>query len=158
MMPARQENCIFLNVGLGNAVDALIKTNNLSDLPDKGISRVNLGVAAGVDKQMCNAWASWSNNGAICTINDSFGVSSVTRTGQGTCLVNFSTAMANAKYSATYTPGQTSDVVNIMGGSVFSKAVAGVSVLSWQGVGIGAGVPFARNDFPDNNIHIFGGK
>lgn len=149
---------LLSNVGLGNAVNALIKTNNLSDLPDKGISRVNLGVAAGVDKQMCTAWASWSNNGAICTINDSFGVSSVTRTGQGTCLVNFSTAMANAKYSATYTPGQTSDVVNIMGGSVFSKAVAGVSVLSWQGVGIGTGVPFARNDFPDNNILILGGR
>lgn len=139
-------------------MDALIKTNNLSDLPDKGISRGNLGVPAGVDKQMCTAWASWSNNGAICTINDSFGVSSVTRTGQGTSLVNFSASMANAKYAATYTPGQTSDVVNIMGGSVFSKAVSGVSVLSWQGVGIGSGVPFARNDFPDNNIHIFGGK
>lgn len=35
---------ILTYLGLGDLVDALIKTNNLSDLPDKALSRGNLGV------------------------------------------------------------------------------------------------------------------
>ncbi|WP_367168864.1 hypothetical protein [Escherichia coli] len=35
---------VIKKVGLGDLVDALIKTNNLSDLPDKALSRGNLGV------------------------------------------------------------------------------------------------------------------
>ncbi|MCV8525108.1 hypothetical protein ODS37_10535, partial [Escherichia coli] len=35
---------VIKKVGLGNLVDALIKTNNLSDLPDKALSRGNLDV------------------------------------------------------------------------------------------------------------------
>lgn len=147
---------ILSKLGLGDLVNALIKTNNLSDLPDKGVSRGNLGVPAGVDKQMCTAWASWSNNGTVCTIKDSYGVSSVTRTGLGTCQVNFQSALTNANYSAVYEPGAGTDTV--MGGSTYTKLTNNVSTLSWQGQGIGTGIPFARYDFLDNNIHIFGGK
>ncbi|MFU0879248.1 hypothetical protein [Kluyvera cryocrescens] len=43
-MPSEWKPCIFLKVGLGDLVNALIKTNNLSDLPDKALSRGNLGV------------------------------------------------------------------------------------------------------------------
>lgn len=141
---------------MGDLVNALIKTNNLSDLPDKAVSRTNLGVPAGVDKQMCAAWASWSNNGTVCTIKDSYGVSSVTRTGLGTCQVNFQSALTNVNYSAVYSIGAGTDTV--MGGSTFGKLTSSVGTLSWQGQGLGVGVPFARYDFSDNNIQICGGK
>lgn len=141
---------------MGDLVNALIKTNNLSDVANKSTARTNLGVPAGVDKQMCTAWASWSNNGTVCTIKDSHGVSSVTRIGLGTCQVNLSPVLANNNYSAWYQPAGGSDTVS--GGSTYSKLINNVSTVSWQGQGLGAGINFQRYDFVDNNIHIYGGK
>lgn len=146
----------FKKVGLGGLVDALIKTNNLSDLPDKAVSRGNLGVPAGVDKQMCTARASWSNNGTVCTIKDSFGVSSVTRTAQGACQVNFSASMTNANYDAVYSPGAGANIIE--GGSVKTKTVSACGTQSWGGSGQGINVALGAADFPDNNIHVYGGK
>lgn len=97
MMPARRENCIFLNVGLGDAVNALIKKNNLSDLPDKAASRTNLGVPKGVDKQMCNELAVFNGVNTV-TMGDSLGISSITRTGVGQYTVNLSTPYATKDY------------------------------------------------------------
>ncbi|MFU0866388.1 hypothetical protein [Kluyvera ascorbata] len=147
---------VLSELGLGDLVDALIKTNNLNDLPDKAVSRTNLGAPAGVDKQMCTAWACWSNNGTLCTIKDSFGVSSVTRTSQGVCQVNFSAAMSNANYAAVYSPGN--GIYAVEGGRTGVKAVSNCSTQSWGGNGTGIGVAFGPADFPDNNIQIFGGK
>lgn len=144
------------NLGLGDLANALIKTNNLSDLPDKAVSRTNLGVPAGVNKQMCTAWASWSNNGTVCTIKDSFGVSSVTRTAQGACQVNFSASMANTNYDAVYSPGAGANIIE--GGSVKTKTVSTCGTQSWGGNGQGLNVALNAADFPDNNIQIFGGK
>lgn len=144
------------NLGLGDLVNALIKTNNLSDLPDKGVSRGNLGVPAGADKQMCTAWANWTNNGTSCAIEDSFGVSSVTRVSQGLCTVTFSTPLLNSKYSPYYQPAAGSDTVG--GGTTLGKTTSSIQTLSWQGQGLGAGINFQRYDSPQNNIHIFGGR
>lgn len=148
---------VLTYLNLGDLVNALFKTNNLSDLPDKAVSRTNLGVPAGVDKQMCTAWASWSNNGTVCTIKDSFNVSSVTFVQTGTCTVNFSTAMANANYSAIYgienTGGRT-----VVGGSTFNKATGSIGTGSWGGSGVGSGIDLRRFDAADNNIQIFGGR
>ncbi|HED1421376.1 TPA: hypothetical protein R4S64_003423 [Kluyvera georgiana] len=98
MMPARRENCIFSNVGLGNLVNALIKTNNLSDLPDKAVSRTNLGVPKGVDKQMANEWAVLSGITTV-TIGDSVGISSIVRTALGTYTVNLSKPYSSINYA-----------------------------------------------------------
>ncbi|MFU0865590.1 phage tail protein [Kluyvera ascorbata] len=144
------------NLGLGDLVDALIKTNNLSDLPDKAVSRANLGAPAGIDKQMCTAWANWSNNGSSCTVNDAFGISSITRVSQGVCQVSFSAPLLNAKYSPYYNPGSGSDTVG--GGSTTNKTQNSIHTVAWQGQGLGAGINFQRYDSPENNIHIYGGK
>lgn len=141
---------------MGDLVNALIKTNNLSDLSDKGVSRGNLGVPAGVDKQMCTAWASWSNNGTLCTIKDSFGVSCVTRTAQGACQVNFSASMANTNYGAVYSPGAGANTIE--GGAVKTKTASACGTQSWGGNGTGVNVALNAADFPDNNIQIFGGQ
>lgn len=142
---------------MGDLVNALIKTNNLSDLPGKGVSRGNLGVPAGVDKQMCTAWASWSNNGTVCTIKDSFNVSSVTLMGVGAYTVNFSTDMGNVNYSAIYGV-DTSDGRTVAAGSTFSKDVKSVGAACWGGLGTGQGLDLRRFNAGDNNIQIFGGK
>lgn len=86
------------NLDLGNLVDALIKTNNLSDLPDKAVSRTNLVVPKGIDKQMCNEWCVF-NGVTTITIGDSLGISSVTRTGVGQYTVNLSTPYPSTNYA-----------------------------------------------------------
>ena len=85
-------------LGLGNLVDALIKTNNLSDLPDKAVSRTNLGVPKGIDKQMCNEWCVF-NGVTTITMGDSLGISSVARTGVGQYTVNLSTPYPSTNYA-----------------------------------------------------------
>lgn len=85
-------------LGLGNLVNALIKTNNLSDLSDKAVSRTNLGVPKGVDKQMCNEWCVF-NGVTTITMGDSLGISSVTRTGVGQYTVNLSTPYPTTNYA-----------------------------------------------------------
>lgn len=89
---------VLSKLGLGNLVDALIKTNNLSDLSDKAVSRTNLGVPKGVDKQMCNEWCVFNGLTTI-TMGDSLGISSVTRTGVGQYTVNLSTPYATTNYA-----------------------------------------------------------
>ncbi|MFU0967272.1 hypothetical protein [Kluyvera ascorbata] len=89
---------VLSKLGLGNLVNALIKTNNLSDLSDKAVSRTNLGVPKGVDKQMCNEWCVFNG---VTTINmgDSLGISSVTRTGVGQYTINLSTPYPTTNYA-----------------------------------------------------------
>lgn len=87
------------NLGLGDLVNALIKTNNLSDLPDKAISRGNLGVPKGVDAQMVQARIHFNgNSGAIIS---GFNISSITKLGAGQYTVNFTNPLPNEKYTAT---------------------------------------------------------
>ena len=89
---------VLLKLGLGDAVNALIKTNNLSDLPDKALSRTNLGVPKGVDKQMANEWAVMSGITTV-TIGDSLGISSIVRTALGTYTVNLSKPYSSINYA-----------------------------------------------------------
>ncbi|MFU0903619.1 hypothetical protein [Kluyvera cryocrescens] len=98
-MPSEWKPCIFLKVGLGDLVNALIKTNNLSDLPDKALSRGNLGVPKGVDAQMVQARVHF--NGNTGTIISGFNISSITKLGTGQYTVNFTTPLPNANYTAT---------------------------------------------------------
>lgn len=92
------QNCIFLMVGLGNLVNALIKTNNLSDLSSIPTARTNLVVPKGVDKQMCNEWAVFSSSTTGAAIGDSIGISSIVRTAVGKFTVNLTTPYPNANY------------------------------------------------------------
>ncbi|HDH7605798.1 TPA: hypothetical protein PJG87_003612 [Escherichia coli] len=118
MMPVSRYLCIFINVGLGDLVDALIKTNNLSDLPDKALSRGNLGVPKGVDAQMVQARVHF--NGHSGAIISGFNISSITKLGTGRYTVNFTTPLPNANYTATSSAWNT-------GGSIVSLArIAGV--------------------------------
>lgn len=89
---------VLTYLGLGNLINALIKTNNLSDLPDKALSRTNLGVPKGVDKQMVNELAVFNGVNTV-TMGDSFGISSVTRTGAGQYTINLSTPYPTTNYA-----------------------------------------------------------
>lgn len=105
-------------LGLGDLVNALIKTNNLSDLQDKALSRGNLGVPKGVDAQMVQARVHF--NGHSGTIISGFNISSITKLGTGRYTVNFTTPLPNANYTATSSAWNT-------GGSIVSLArIAGV--------------------------------
>lgn len=91
---------VLTYLGLGNLINALIKTNNLSDLPDKALSRTNLGVPKGTDKQMCNEWCVFNGTTTV-TMGDSIGISSVVRTGVGQYTVNLTTPYATTNYAIT---------------------------------------------------------
>jgi hypothetical protein len=53
-------------------------------------------------KQVCKAWVNFNGqSGASPVIRGSFNVSSVTRSGTGSYVVNFTTAMPDANYSWT---------------------------------------------------------
>ena len=117
-MPFERLSIIIGNVGLGDLVNALIKTNNLSDLQDKALSRGNLGVPKGVDAQMVQARVHF--NGHSGTIISGFNISSITKLGTGRYTVNFTTPLPNANYTATSSAWNT-------GGSIVSLArIAGV--------------------------------
>ena len=88
-------------LGLKDALNALIKTNNLSDLQNVVTSRSNLGVPKGVDKQMCAAWASFGYRDDSVVIDDGFNISSITRFSRGGYKVVFLTPLNSAKYSVS---------------------------------------------------------
>lgn len=88
-------------LGLKDALNALIKTNNLSDLQNVVTSRSNLGVPKGVDKQMCAAWASFGYRNGSVVIDDGFNISSITRVRLGGYKVVFLTPLNSAKYSVS---------------------------------------------------------
>mgnify|MGYP003643776522 FL=1 len=50
-----------------------------------------------LDKRMAKAWVNFNQ----ATVNDSYGVSSITDNGTGDYTITFTTAMANANYSIT---------------------------------------------------------
>lgn len=88
-------------LGLKDALNALIKTNNLSDLQNVVTSRSNLGVPKGVDKQMCAAWASFGYRNGSVVIDDGFNISSITRVRLGDYKVVFLTPLNSARYSVS---------------------------------------------------------
>ena len=88
-------------LGLKDALNALIKTNNLSDLQNVVTSRSNLGVPKGVDKQMCAAWASFGYRNGSVVIDDGFNISSITRVRLGYYKVVFLTPLNSARYSVS---------------------------------------------------------
>lgn len=145
-------------LGLQDAANALIKTNNLSDLSDKAVSRTNLGVPAGVDKQMCTAWVRFNAAGTTNVINDSFNVSSVTRTSAGNNTVVFATPMANANYSFSYTVGGTGDAISVGSGSNIAPTVASLNLISTHGGSSGSGTPIEPYGFSVNSVSVYGGK
>lgn len=61
---------------------------------DTGVLQTQNGMTG-----ICKAWVNWA--GSSGTINNSFNVSSVTRTAQGVYTINFTTAMPNATYAYT---------------------------------------------------------
>lgn len=162
-MPARRENCIFLNVGLG-------------DLPDFGeAASKNIGtdegtVAAGDDSRIVNAVQ--PSNPGLCTalvnfngvsgavIRSSHNVSSVTRISTGKYLIMFTTPMNNANYVPMLTigdgagTGTAAPVVSLNGstttGEPVKKDVDGIQITIRGSAGI--------YDSSEINATFFGGK
>ncbi|WP_444654028.1 phage tail protein [Citrobacter portucalensis] len=142
-------------LGLKDALNALIKTNNLSDLQNVVTSRSNLGVPKGVDKQMCAAWASFGYRNGSVVVDDGFNISSITRTRLGEYKAVFLTPLNNARYS-------------VSGSALFGSAGAVVfSPCSDDGADARATTSFelsisdaSDNSFKDSefiNFQVFGG-
>jgi len=72
-----------------------IKANTL--LHSDGTTTTQPSIPA-LDKRMAKAWVNFNG---VATVNDSYGVSSITDNGTGDYTITFTTAMANANYSIT---------------------------------------------------------
>ena len=77
-----------------------IKVTNLQDT-----SGGNSSTSAQIAEGRAKAWVSFdgtTNTGGLCTINDSFNVTSVTDQNTGRYFVNFQTSFANTNYCVTH--------------------------------------------------------
>ena len=71
---------------------------------------------------IAKAWVNFNGQTTPPTIRDSFNVSSVTRTGTGVFVVNFSNAMANANYSIIVSASLSFNLLNIFSPSIASTS------------------------------------
>jgi hypothetical protein len=95
---------------------------------------------------IAKAWAQY--NGSTQTIASSFNVSSITRSGTGSYVVNFTTAFASANYVVVSNGGQNNNlVIPSQNGGTYSTTQVSISstVISTQ----------AAYDSPNINIAVF---
>lgn len=145
-------------LGLGDLSGFLEKDNNLSDLPDKALSRSHLGAPGGVDAQMCTAWVRFDGSGSTAIIKASHNVAAVTRVSAGKHVVKFATPMNNADYDFSYTVGGDNNLVKGGGGDGTPPALDGFSITSYRGIGTGTGIPIDFYGFSINCVSVRGGK
>ena len=115
------------------------------------------GVAIGTgginQARIAKAWVNFNGSGTVA-IRDSYNVSSITDNSTGNYTVNFSTAMANANYSAVmYTNASTTGV----GSQQFNNAYAGgLNTRSTGSVRLEPYGPSSQQDALLNDLIIFG--
>ncbi|GEM_PF-5959007 len=152
----------FVNTALASLSGYLRSSNNLSDLPSIVTARSNLGVPAGVDKQMCIAWVNFNGTGTIA-IRDSYGVSSITDLGIGQYQVNFSTTRPTNTYAVSCGVDPESDGVAYFTSSNTATRCAYIpeaaKTTSNFLVSTGSNAPAASStkiDFRAVNVAVFG--
>jgi hypothetical protein len=86
----------------------------------------------------CRAWVNFdgtTNVGGFCTIRADFNVSSVTDSGTGDYIVNFTTAMPDANYSPHVTYNQISGATNCGFTGFRNPTTSGFSVMTLNSAG-----------------------
>lgn len=105
----------------------------------------------------CQAWVNFTNNGSADTINASYNVSSVTRTGTGTSTINFTNALIDANYAVAfgvtaYASNNAQGVLNIASTGSFTPVTKTSTQLA---IVSGNGSSGANYDYNNNSIMIF---
>ena len=83
-------------ISSGGLPDGVITTD---DLANNAVTTAKLGTNE--QSGLCRAWVNFNGTGTVA-IRASFNVSSITDNGTGDYTVNFTTALADANYSATF--------------------------------------------------------
>ncbi|MFH2226166.1 hypothetical protein ABK716_29335, partial [Enterobacter kobei] len=139
-------------LGLGDALNALIKSKNLSDVADKVLARKNLIVPSGVDAQMCRAWGSF--NGITGDIIASYNVASITKNSTGSYTVNFTNNLSSNLYAApcsAYNTGAGASALARVAGSAAKK-------VSGFGIAIFDNTTDTQSDSSTVDFSVFGGN
>lgn len=118
---------------------------------DNAAARTALGVPAGVDKQMCNAWVNFNGTGTPA-IRDSFNVTSITDEGVGLYTANFTTALSNSNYAASMSASLAGNATIV---STRSKTASAIQIRVAQ---LSDTSPGAAVDTTIVDITIMGGK
>jgi hypothetical protein len=84
--------------------------------------------------QLCKAWVNFNGTSTVA-IRASYNVSSITDNGTGNYTVNFTTAMADANYSAVVTVGRASGGTALVTSSPESSAptTSALQFITWNG-------------------------
>ena len=155
--PVLDENRLFFRKFYGGewkVAKEFFHTGNISAyiqtlLPaaNAAAARATLGAPAGVDKQMCTAWVSFSGI-SPATIKGSHNVSSVTYESTGQYRINFATDMISASYAMSGMAGANNNDGNIV--SSITKTTASAVIYARR---IGGGI-----DLDIVDVSVFGGK
>tara|TARA_B100000949_G_scaffold74464_1_gene66419 strand:- start:2031 stop:2477 length:447 start_codon:yes stop_codon:yes gene_type:complete len=108
---------------------------------------------------ICKAWVRFdgtTNTGGLCTIQDSFNVSSVTDNANGNYTVTFDTEMANTNYSFTATASNNAvnDSTNYVVGGYHTFATDALTFKVGYASNTSSG--FTLSDALQISAHIFG--
>lgn len=116
----------------GGGTTSLVLSANanttLSSKPVSFFTSLDLLTPANTAGQLCKAWVNFNGTTASpSTIRSSYNVSSVTKNGTGDYTVNFTTALADANYSAVITISPNYGLTRIVAAQLASLAGAGES-------------------------------
>jgi hypothetical protein len=122
----------------------------VAEVSAAGVLSANSGYGSVAPVYGVRAWVSFNGTGTVA-IRGSANVSSITDNGTGDYTVNFTTAMPDTNYAATFTPQDGTAGTAMVGGCTHTKAVG--SVKCWA-----AYVSSTQNktlyDTDDNNVVI----
>jgi len=122
----------------------------VAEVSAAGVLSANSGYGSVAPVYGVRAWVSFNGTGTVA-IRGSANVSSITDNGTGDYTVNFTTAMPDTNYAATFTPQDGTAGTAMVGGCTHTKAVG--SVKCWA-----AHVSSTQNktlyDTDDNNVVI----
>ena len=141
------------NIVLGTGGDTTV-TNNLTvsgtgNQSIAGTLQFNSGYGSVATAYGCRAWVNFNGTGTVA-IRASGNVSSITDNGTGDYTVNFTTAMADANYSAVVTVGRASGGTALVTSSPETSAptTSALRFITWTGV-------FSAADSGSCNVAIF---
>jgi len=114
----------------GGLPDGVITTD---DIAANAVTYAKIGTTE--QGQLCKAWVNFNGTGTVA-IRASYNVSSITDNGTRNYTVNFTTALADANYSAVVTVGRASGGTALVTSSPESSAptTSALQFITWNGV------------------------
>ena len=147
---ADTSNGLKLTSDTSGVVEIQSAGTKVAEISAAGVLSANSGYGSVAPVYGVRAWVSFNGTGTVA-IKGSANVSSITDNGTGDYTVNFTTAMPDTNYAATFTPEDGTTGTNMVGGCTHTKAVG--SVKCWAAY-VGQTTNKTLYDTADNNLIV----